>query len=450
MEQEVVGMQPWQVFTAMFVGFWAISAYFDHFLLTGVFCIAFGVFGEIMTKVMYGEKISRDLEQQKEELKSLLEMVEKDDTKYEDEANISELNKVIDQELHAVPSEEIEDVAMVQEDDEDEEEPPPLPARDYETENIEIENVSMDNNHMEDKVDGNTPNFEAVNEAEEESVISIENLNGNIAELDDIIIPEADHYDETIEDVQFEDTGRCEYSDDQNVSITQCESSMNQNEAVSSDLCDNTVDNVEVNGNELSSDSSLNVLENKIIQDLPMNIKEAVEDVYTPEETHENNCIIGHVAEDVESKNEVEMILTEMSLNAEDMDQVSNANDASEEAVTENISDANSIGCDVLPLETFVCNGENQDVIEVNKTVAEEVIKENEAQKETIISAEATSDEIDSPSNTNLTVPGPAAPDVSGNAEIDIDLTDPAVEAAATKIQSAFKGFKIRKNISKQ
>ena len=32
----------------------------------------------------------------------------------------------------------------------------------------------------------------------------------------------------------------------------------------------------------------------------------------------------------------------------------------------------------------------------------------------------------------------------------DIDLTDPAVEAAATKIQSAFKGFKIRKNITKQ
>merc|ERR1719318_244455 len=103
-----------------------------------------------------------------------------------------------------------------------------------------------------------------------------------------------------------------------------------------------------------------------------MNIKEAVGDVYTPEETHENNYIIGHVAEDVESKNEVEIILTEMNLNAEDMDQVSNANDASEEAVTENISDAISIGCDALPLETFVCNVENQDLIEVNKTVAEE------------------------------------------------------------------------------
>jgi len=31
----------------------------------------------------------------------------------------------------------------------------------------------------------------------------------------------------------------------------------------------------------------------------------------------------------------------------------------------------------------------------------------------------------------------------------DIDLTDPAVEAAATKIQSAFKGFKTRKKMSK-
>ena len=31
----------------MFVGFWATSAYFDHFLLTGVFCIAFGVVAEV-------------------------------------------------------------------------------------------------------------------------------------------------------------------------------------------------------------------------------------------------------------------------------------------------------------------------------------------------------------------------------------------------------------------
>ena len=37
-----------QLFTAMFVGFWATSAYFDHFLLTGVFCIAYGVVAEVL------------------------------------------------------------------------------------------------------------------------------------------------------------------------------------------------------------------------------------------------------------------------------------------------------------------------------------------------------------------------------------------------------------------
>merc|ERR1712212_105149 len=34
--------------------------------------------------------------------------------------------------------------------------------------------------------------------------------------------------------------------------------------------------------------------------------------------------------------------------------------------------------------------------------------------------------------------------------EIDIDLTDPAVEAAATKIQSVFKGFRARKNLQQK
>merc|ERR1711887_296012 len=85
MEQEGGGLQPWQVFTAMFVGFWAISAYFDHFLLTGVFCIAFGVLGEIMTKMIYGENIGKNLEIQKEELKRLLEIVEKEKTQPEED-----------------------------------------------------------------------------------------------------------------------------------------------------------------------------------------------------------------------------------------------------------------------------------------------------------------------------------------------------------------------------
>ena len=37
-----------------------------------------------------------------------------------------------------------------------------------------------------------------------------------------------------------------------------------------------------------------------------------------------------------------------------------------------------------------------------------------------------------------------------GSEEIDIDLTDPAVEAAATKIQSVFKGFRARKSLQQK
>ena len=34
--------------------------------------------------------------------------------------------------------------------------------------------------------------------------------------------------------------------------------------------------------------------------------------------------------------------------------------------------------------------------------------------------------------------------------EVDIDLTDPALEAAATKIQSVFKGFRARKSMQQK
>lgn len=38
-------------------------------------------------------------------------------------------------------------------------------------------------------------------------------------------------------------------------------------------------------------------------------------------------------------------------------------------------------------------------------------------------------------------------PDSQPEEEIDIDLTDPQVEKAATKIQASYKGFKTRKEI---
>ena len=56
-ETQAPSIQPWHTFTAMFVTFWAMSAYFDHFLMTIVFCVAFGVLAEIYSKtVMEGDE----------------------------------------------------------------------------------------------------------------------------------------------------------------------------------------------------------------------------------------------------------------------------------------------------------------------------------------------------------------------------------------------------------
>ena len=73
--EELPSLQPWHSFTAMFVMFWAVSAYFDHFLMTTVFCIAFGVLAEILVKTVYGgdnEKTKTDLEDEKKKLEDLV------------------------------------------------------------------------------------------------------------------------------------------------------------------------------------------------------------------------------------------------------------------------------------------------------------------------------------------------------------------------------------------
>lgn len=58
MEDDIGSLQPWQIFSALYLGFWALSAYFDHFLMTFVFCLAFGVMSEIATRYMNGEHLA--------------------------------------------------------------------------------------------------------------------------------------------------------------------------------------------------------------------------------------------------------------------------------------------------------------------------------------------------------------------------------------------------------
>ena len=79
-------IQPWHTFTAMFVTFWAVSAYFDHFLMTIVFCVAFGVLAEIYSKIiMEGDGANRavKIDDVAEEERKMLKKLEEERIKQE-------------------------------------------------------------------------------------------------------------------------------------------------------------------------------------------------------------------------------------------------------------------------------------------------------------------------------------------------------------------------------
>jgi len=425
MEQEGGGLQPWQVFTAMFVGFWAISAYFDHFLLTGVFCIAFGVFGEIITKTIYGDNIGNNLETQKEELKRLLEKVQ-NETEYNEDDELLEIEENLNCEEHPEPQKYVEEIKpeiveheeekeekeFDEEEEEEEEEeedgPPPLPTRDYETDiQNQLDNVDMEFNKIgpNDNVDGRAHIVGVVEDSEEEVIqtfaeadIKFDNMNGNTVQVGDILIPQADHYDETIENVEFEVTDQSEF--------VSCDTNTN------SEVKANTehAETIEMNGNEMS-EADLNCFENNVNQNVDMGILD------------ENNK-----AEVVLTNVESEVMKNEMKAIEKDIEHEIISHEA--EQVKQNAETTMLVhieGCEELVLET-------------SKDNFDQLREEKENQEEKNLSEDP-----------EVLPPGPpVAGDTPGNPEIDIDLTDPAVEAAATKIQSAFKGFKIRKKIGKQ
>merc|ERR1711953_816492 len=129
--EELPGFQPWQGFTAMFVTFWAVSAYFDHFLMTTVFCIAFGVFSEILVKTVYGgetENTPTELDTNKKQLEDLVSLAS------EQEQDLASEEK--EEEGEVIPVDEEPPIAVDYDVDEEEEmdddgPPPTLPVRDY-------------------------------------------------------------------------------------------------------------------------------------------------------------------------------------------------------------------------------------------------------------------------------------------------------------------------------
>merc|ERR1712154_533113 len=137
--EELPTIQPWHGFTAMFVIFWAVSAYFDHFLMTTVFCIAFGVLSEIFVKTAYGsesEKTPTELETQRKQLDDLVIL-----------ATEQKNDLAVEAEEDGVDVDQYETIDVdVDDDDEDDDmdddgPPPPLPVRDYDPEDTKTEDL---------------------------------------------------------------------------------------------------------------------------------------------------------------------------------------------------------------------------------------------------------------------------------------------------------------------
>merc|ERR1712037_177225 len=51
--EEASSLQPWQIYSGLFLGFWAFSAFFNHFLATALLCLGFGAAGDQLTRYMY-------------------------------------------------------------------------------------------------------------------------------------------------------------------------------------------------------------------------------------------------------------------------------------------------------------------------------------------------------------------------------------------------------------
>merc|ERR1711953_1490150 len=369
--EELPGFQPWQGFTAMFVTFWAVSAYFDHFLMTTVFCIAFGVLSEIVVKTVYGgetENTPTELDTKKKQLEVLVSLAS------EQEQDLASGEKEVEGEV--IPVDEEPAIAVHCDVDEEEEmdddgPPPPLPVRDYEDD--------LEENKTEDLL---------INLTE---ISDLENAEGEDGQIIDKEIERGD-----VNNSGSEQSLPC-----------QLESPDCQSDAEGGQEKETTTD---------------------IVADF-QNEGEAADINTDTDNTVEVTNIV------TDTGNEVEVIDTDIEV-TDIVTDFDNEVGATETVVT------------VKENEKFPsCPIISETVIEV-KTEDVHQIGRNDDIDLLLTETPVTDDEIPQAQQSDLLTSELEEPAARSEVEnIDIDLTDPAVEAAATKIQSAFKGYKTRKNV---
>lgn len=397
----------------MFVTFWAVSAYFDHFLMTTVFCIAFGVLSEILVKTVYGgetENTPTELDTKKKQLEDLVSLAS------EQEQDLASEEK--EEEGEVIPVDEEPPIAVDYEVDEEEEmdddgPPPPLPVRDYEDDQEE--------NKTEDLL---------INLTE---ISDLENAEGEGGQIIDKEIERGDVNNSSSEQslpCQLESPG---------LSVSHSDIFTN-----SSFFADCQSDAEGGQEKETTTDIVADFQNEGEAADINTDIDNTVE--------------VTNIVTDIDNEVEVTDIVTDTGNEVEVID--------TDIEVTDIVTDFDN---EVGATETVVTVKENEEFPScpiISETVIEVKTERNDDIDLLLTESPVTDDEIPQAQQSDLLtseLEEPAARSevenigLSGEIQthkyfdqdfiLDIDLTDPAVEAAATKIQSAFKGYKTRKNV---